>query len=311
MRAADAFVGTESATLPRAPGALVGTTPAALPRSVRSGLPWSASSRRVVPLGFVGGDFDEGYNARQTPSEFSIPASFSRARLVATITGHGSDENNCAEFCPTEHIFEISVLSKQRIGQETRITPVAGKAGPRSGPARGGAVVSTVVSKPLPRGLRVLGDNRFPDGSSAEVLEPRFAHLGRPAAASSLPSTSPSAPLSPILGSARNLSLSFDVAGTEWGCTAAVLSGSVPNEHGTWEYGRGGWCDGAPVPATVWDVTQAIRAQVDDGSGADLPAEEELAIRVSYWGLYRGATPRPLAPRPGAIIISASLVVDA
>lgn len=26
-----------------------------------------------------------------------------------------------------------------------------------------------------------------------------------------------------------------------------VLAGSEPNEHGTWQYGRGGWCDGQEV----------------------------------------------------------------
>lgn len=26
-----------------------------------------------------------------------------------------------------------------------------------------------------------------------------------------------------------------------------VLQGSEPNEHGTWQYGRGGWCDGQEV----------------------------------------------------------------
>ena len=28
---------------------------------------------------------------------------------------------------------------------------------------------------------------------------------------------------------------------------AQVLQGSEPNEHGTWQYGRGGWCDGQEV----------------------------------------------------------------
>ena len=32
--------------------------------------------------------------------------------------------------------------------------------------------------------------------------------------------------------------------------TAQVLEGSEPNEHGTWQYGRGGWCDGQEVTPT-------------------------------------------------------------
>ena len=30
----------------------------------------------------------------------------------------------------------------------------------------------------------------------------------------------------------------FDNAGTEFGCTFHTLSGALPNEHGTWLYGR-------------------------------------------------------------------------
>ena len=36
-------------------------------------------------------------------------------------------------------------------------------------------------------------------------------------------------------------------AGTQWGCAGRVAAGSVPNEHGTWQYGRAGWCDGQQV----------------------------------------------------------------
>lgn len=31
-----------------------------------------------------------------------------------------------------------------------------------------------------------------------------------------------------------------------------VREGFVPNEHGTWQYGRNGWCDGAEVPRAPW-----------------------------------------------------------
>jgi hypothetical protein len=30
-----------------------------------------------------------------------------------------------------------------------------------------------------------------------------------------------------------------------------VREGFVPNEHGTWQYGRNGWCDGAKVPRSL------------------------------------------------------------
>lgn len=36
-------------------------------------------------------------------------------------------------------------------------------------------------------------------------------------------------------------------SGTQWGCADKVREGSVPNEHGTWMFGRMGWCDGQEV----------------------------------------------------------------
>ena len=32
-----------------------------------------------------------------------------------------------------------------------------------------------------------------------------------------------------------------------WLVAAQVREGIVPNEHGTWQYGRNGWCDGQQV----------------------------------------------------------------
>eukprot|EP01090_Pellita_catalonica_P014386 TRINITY_DN3664_c0_g1_i1.p1 TRINITY_DN3664_c0_g1~~TRINITY_DN3664_c0_g1_i1.p1 ORF type:complete len:363 (+),score=40.22 TRINITY_DN3664_c0_g1_i1:510-1598(+) len=50
----------------------------------------------------------------------------------------------------------------------------------------------------------------------------------------------------------------FDHAGTEFGCTRNVKSGALPNEHGTWLYGRDGWCDGEDVVPHVFDITAQI-----------------------------------------------------
>lgn len=36
-------------------------------------------------------------------------------------------------------------------------------------------------------------------------------------------------------------------AGTQWGCADKVRQGVTPNEHGTWQFGRMGWCDGQEV----------------------------------------------------------------
>ena len=59
-------------------------------------------------------------------------------------------------------------------------------------------------------------------------------------------------------------------AGTPFGCADLVPSGAVPNEHGTWYYGRNGWCDGQDVKPVVFDITNYIV----DGDN-----------EVKYWGL--------------------------
>jgi len=52
----------------------------------------------------------------------------------------------------------------------------------------------------------------------------------------------------------------FMEAGTQFGCADKTSRGAVPNEHGTWYYGRNGWCDGQDVKPLVWDITSATTA---------------------------------------------------
>ena len=51
---------------------------------------------------------------------------------------------------------------------------------------------------------------------------------------------------------------SYMLAGTPFGCANRTVEGAVPNEHGTWYYGRGGWCDGMDVKPLVFDVTSEV-----------------------------------------------------
>ena len=44
-------------------------------------------------------------------------------------------------------------------------------------------------------------------------------------------------------------------AGTPFGCTLSVPSGGVANQHGTWIFGRDGWCDGTDVKPFELDIT--------------------------------------------------------
>jgi|ERR1712216_812102 len=50
----------------------------------------------------------------------------------------------------------------------------------------------------------------------------------------------------------------FMEAGSALGCAEKTILGAVPNEHGTWYYGRNGWCDGQDVKPLVWDITDSI-----------------------------------------------------
>ncbi|XP_018541098.1 uncharacterized protein si:dkey-256h2.1 [Lates calcarifer] len=157
---------------------------------------------KVMSL-YSGGTFDKNYNKRFQPIKFSVPASTKKVELFAVITGHGSDENGCGEFCVTSHHFLINAVFNN-----TRV---------------------------------------------------------------------------------------FDSAGTALGCTMRVKEGAVPNEHGTWLYGRGGWCDGLQVDPWRMDVTKQL-----DMSGSE-------SNTVVYFGLFDGRDPNP-SQQPGYIIMSSFLV---
>ena len=123
-------------------------------------------------------------------------------KLFAVITGHGSDNNNCAEFCVTSHQF---------------------------------------------------------------IVNDKF----------------------------RNTRI-FTNAGTPNGCADRVDEGVEPNEHGTWLYGRDGWCDGKEVGPWVQDITDQVKLDGKTNS-------------ISYHGYFNGSDPDPTA-NPGYIIMHSFLV---
>jgi len=155
----------------------------------------------ILPL-FRGGKFDQSYNIRgKRKLTFNIPSGTKKVQIFATITGHGSDNNNCAEFCVTSHHF--------------------------------------------------------------------------------------------IVNGKHENSRIFDTAGTSTGCADQVSQGSEPNEHGTWLYGRNGWCDGQNIAPWVEDIT------------AQLDFDKENKIR--YFGYFNGTDPDP-RQNPGNIIMYSYLV---
>lgn len=52
--------------------------------------------------------------------------------------------------------------------------------------------------------------------------------------------------------------LSFSEAGSTYGCMEQTGDGTVPNQYGTWWYGRNGWCPGKEVPVRLFDITSQV-----------------------------------------------------
>jgi hypothetical protein len=82
------------------------------------------------------------------------------------------------------------------------------------------------------------------------------------------------------------------LAQKQTGCIDEVDHGMVPNQGGTWWFGRGGWCPGQQVKPYVVDVTADVK-----------PGEKAT---VSYRGLLNGKEPPDNA---GNIAMSSYLVV--
>lgn len=85
--------------------------------------------------------------------------------------------------------------------------------------------------------------------------------------------------------------IAFDDPGDPEGCMRQIRQGTVPNQYGTWWYGRNGWCPGREVGIHRVDVT------------ADAPAGTTATI--TYRHLFQGAA----YPGEGARIELASWLV--
>ncbi len=83
----------------------------------------------------------------------------------------------------------------------------------------------------------------------------------------------------------------FPDAGSTWGCLEQVAEGTVPNQYGTWWYGRGGWCPGKHVPVELHDITALVTPGEDasityrvERDGSDYQATSSWAhTDVAAW----------------------------
>ena len=76
------------------------------------------------------------------------------------------------------------------------------------------------------------------------------------------------------------------LAGVVDGCIQQIEQGTVPNQFGTWPFGRGGWCPGKQVDPWVVDITDAV-----------VPGE---TTTVTYQGLFEGDTYVPESSGSGS-----------
>ena len=77
-------------------------------------------------------------------------------------------------------------------------------------------------------------------------------------------------------------------AGSPLGCADQVAIGTVPNQSGTWVYGRAGWCPGMEVPVWRVDFTADV-----DVSGSNTLEYIGLVRGEIYYPSYTSGTFRP------------------
>ncbi|MEZ4395223.1 MAG: peptide-N-glycosidase F-related protein [Polyangiales bacterium] len=96
------------------------------------------------------------------------------------------------------------------------------------------------------------------------------------------------------VGAGMERSLRFPEAQTLDGCRDRVDEGVVPNQHGTWYFGRGGWCPGLDVRPFIADLTadarvgeeNELRYRASIGSAAPVATRDYGNINLSAYLVY-------------------------
>jgi hypothetical protein len=85
------------------------------PTAVTMTLRFSSQKKGYVPSTLTpiatGGTWNDMYNAGRAPVAAPIPADTKHAEVWLLVTGHGSDNYQCAEFCDSQHVFTVGGAS--------------------------------------------------------------------------------------------------------------------------------------------------------------------------------------------------------
>lgn len=114
-----------------------------------------------------------------------------------------------------------------------------------------------------------------------------------------------------VMVGGRDFTLSNPVAGTALGCFEQVGGGVVPNQSGTWVYGRNNWCPGQGVKLWNADLSaaatgagphtltyQALVDGVDHVSKLEAGAERDASIHMTSWLVYYAERGAALPDKP-------------
>lgn len=74
-------------------------------------------------------------------------------------------------------------------------------------------------------------------------------------------------------------------AGETFACFLATGAGVIPNQPGTWFFGRSGWCPGLEVKPRIWDISDFVN--------------REGTNRIQYRALFKGADYIPVESPEG------------
>ena len=88
--------------------------------------------------------------------------------------------------------------------------------------------------------------------------------------------------------------VTFPEAGSSDGCADQVgTAGALPNQAGTWTYGRNGWCPGMGVAPVIWDVTASALAGAENVvdyqallNGAPYVTDGDGNLDVGVWVVW-------------------------